>query len=393
MNNFISYNPTKVVFGNQTESTLGSLLKEQGCSKVLIVYGGGSVIHSGLLERTTNAITKEGLSYVTLGGVIPNPLLSKVYEGIELGVSEGIDCILAVGGGSVIDTCKAIGFGIYHGGDVWDFFEGTRAIEGSIPVGTILTLPAAGSEMSDSCVITKDEGLLKRYCGNSFCICKFAIMDPTLTLTLPDYQTACGCVDILVHTMERYFNPTTNLDITDSIAEALLKSVMKNALLLSENPLDLDARWNIMWAGSLSHNGLTGYGTDGGDWSTHNIEHELGGMYDVTHGAGLAAVWGSWSRYVQHVIPHRFEKFAINVMGITPQASTNETILMGIEAMEEFFHAIKMPITLKELGIAPTEEEIEELAIKGTHFGHKKIGTVLPLEKEDVKAILIAANH
>ncbi|MFI3237456.1 MAG: iron-containing alcohol dehydrogenase [Lachnospiraceae bacterium] len=392
MNSFVSYHPTKVVFGNHGVDQLGSLLVEQGCKKVMVVYGGNSAIKSGLLDQVTEIMDSAGIAHVSIGGVVPNPLLSKVKEGIALGVKEEVDLILAVGGGSVIDSSKAMGLGIFHGGEVWDFFEGKRATKGSIPIATILTLPAAGSEMSDSCVITKDEGMLKRYCGHVDCSCKFAIMDPMLTLTLPDYQTFCGATDILMHTMERYFNTTTNLDITDSIAEALLRSVMKNALLLKEDANNLEARWNVMWAGSLSHNGLTAYGADGGDWGTHDMEHELAGLYDVTHGAGLAAIWGSWARYVCDAIPHRFEKFAVEVMKVETGSNQADTIAKGIEEMEKFFGSIGMPISLTELGVSPTEEEFEEMGIKGTHFETKTIGSAKPLGKADIIAILKAAK-
>lgn len=394
MNGFTYYTPTKVIFGTDTVSKLAELLKEQECKSILVVYGGGSVVRSGLLEQVTTTIAANKMSCVTLGGIIPNPLLSKVYEGIELGKKEKVDLILAVGGGSVIDTCKAIGFGLYHDGDVWDFFDGTRTTEGCIPIASILTIPAAGSEMSNGCVITKDEGLFKRSCGHPDCICKFAIMDPNLTLTLPDYQTAAGCVDIMMHTMERYFNgSSSNLDITDSVSEALLKSMMKNALILTKDPSNLEARWNVMWAGSLAHNGLTGCGTDGGDWSTHDIEHELGGMYDVTHGAGLAAVWGSWARYVLNAIPDRFVKFAINVMEVTPESNELDTAIKGIEAMENFYRAIHMPTSLSELSVSPTEEEFEEMAMKGCNFETTTMGSAMTLGKDDIKAILKAADH
>ncbi len=391
MNDFTYYTPTKVVFANDAELQTGKLLKEYNAKRVLIHYGSNSAKSSGLLDRVIDSIKKENIEYVLLGGVIPNPLLSKVYEGIELCKKENIDFILAVGGGSTIDSAKAIAIGLAHNNDVWDFFEGKAIPTKSYPVATVLTIPAAGSEMSDSCVITKDEGKLKRYTGNKECICKFAIMNPKLTLTLPSYQTASGCVDILMHTMERYFNNSTNLNITDKISEAIMQSVIINAKILHKDPQNINARNNIMWAGSLSHNSLTGCGTNGGDWSTHDIEHELGGMYDVTHGAGLAAVWGSWARYVSNIIPERFIMFATNVFNIA-YTTQEETINNGIEAMEDFYQTINMPISLTDLGINPTKEEIEEMAEKGSHFGKKLIGSVKPLNKQDIINILTNAK-
>ena len=392
MNNFTYYNPTKIIFQSDAESKSGELLKDMGAKKVLVLYGSGSVIRTGLLDRVKNSLQLSNVEFVTLGGVVPNPLLSKVYEGIALAKKENVDFILAVGGGSVIDTAKAIGMGLCYDKDVWDFFEGKCAPKGCIPISTILTIAAAGSEMSNSCVITKDEGMLKRYAGHDDAICKFALMNPELTKSLPDYQTASGCVDILMHTMERYFNNTVNLDITDEMAESVMRTTIKYAKVLKETPKDTNARWNIMWCGSLSHNGLTGCGTNGGDWATHDIEHELGGMFDVAHGAGLAAIWGSWARYVIDVIPHRLAKYATNVIGVTEGSDTKQTALKGIEATEAFFKEIGMPTNLSELGIAVTSENIEEMAEKATHFGKKKVGTVIPLEKSDITKIYQMAN-
>ena len=310
MHNFQYYTPTKVVFGKGAEMETGSLVKAQNCKKVLIHYGGSSAKKSGLLDRVCESLQAEGIDYVMLGGVVPNPHLSLVKEGIELCKKEGVDFILAVGGGSVIDSSKAIGYGLYNGGDVWDFYDDIRTPEGCTPIGTILTIAAAGSEMSDSSVITNEDGWLKRGYSHDSCRCKFAILNPELTYTLPDYQTQCGCVDILMHTMERYLNHGENMEMTDGISEALMRTVIKSAKILKEDPRNYEARAEVMWAGSLSHNGLTGCGTDGGDWASHQIEHELGGMFDVAHGAGLAAVWGSWARYVHAESIDRFVKFA-----------------------------------------------------------------------------------
>lgn len=392
MNNFTYYTPTKVVFGKDSEAQLGALIKEQNCHKVLLHYGGGSARRSGLLDRIEKHLTEAGIQYVELGGVVPNPHLSLVYKGIELCKKEGVDFILAVGGGSVIDSSKAIGYGVFNGGDVWDFYNFKRTPEGCLPIGAVLTIAAAGSEMSDSSVITNEEGGIKRGCNSNYCRLKFAVLNPELTMTLPAYQTACGCADILMHTMERYFNQAKNMELTDGISEALMRTVMKNAKILVNEPDNYDARAEVMWAGSLSHNGLTGCGTDGGDWATHKLEHEIGGMFDVAHGAGLTAVWASWARHVCKERIDRFEKFAVNVMGVTPQTDAEETALAGISAMEDFYRVIGMPTSLTELGIAPTDAQITEMAEKCNVAAKGNLGKVKHLEVSDMTAIYQAAR-
>ena len=364
MFDFKYYTPTKVLFGKNTEEKVADLIKEFGGKKVLIHYGGGSVIRSGLMQRVTDKLDAAGIPYVKLGGAVPNPHLSLVYEGIELCKKEGIDFLLAVGGGSAIDSAKAIGYGVMNEGDVWDFYDYKRQVKACLPLGVILTLAATGSEMSDSSVITKEEGLVKRGYSSDFGRARFAILNPELTMTLPDYQTACGCTDIMMHTMERYFTNGGNMELTDSMAEALLRTVKENALILARDPKNYDARAEVMWAGSLSHNGLTGCGNDGGDWMTHKLEHELGGLYDVAHGAGLAAIWGSWARYVYKNCLPRFKRYAINVMGVDPVGSDEEIALKGIEAMEDFYRQIKMPTNLRELGVNATEEDLKLMAHK-----------------------------
>ncbi len=386
MNNFTYYTPTKVIFKENGESDCATELKAYNPKKVLIHYGGGSAIKSGLIDRIKTSLDNEKIEYVLLGGVVANPLLSKVNEGIKLCKKEGVDFILAVGGGSVIDSSKAIAIGLFNGGDVWDFFDGKRKVQGSFPVAAVLTIAAAGSEMSKGCVVTNDETLLKRSCGHEDAACRFAIMNPLLTLSLPDYQTFSGCVDILMHTMERYFNTDgdDNLDITDEIAEGLMRSVIKNSLILKQNPKDVKARWNVMWASSLSHNGLTGCGTNSGEWAVHKIEHELGGKYNVAHGAGLSAVFSAWALYVFDKIEDRLEKFAIKVLGVEEKTTSKETALLGLEKLNEFYRTINMPTNLKELGINPSDEEIEELSIKATNFGKRIIGTKIGLDKDDL---------
>lgn len=388
---FQYYTPTRVVFGNGTENQVGSLVKAQGGHKVLIHYGGGSVVRSGLLGRVKESLAAEGIPFVELGGVVPNPRLSLVYQGIDLCRREGVDFILAVGGGSVIDSGKAIGYGMANEGDVWDFYAHTRVPSACLPIGVVLTIAASGSEMSNSSVITKDEGGIKRSCNTDLARPAFAVMNPRLTLTLPDYQTSCGCTDILMHTMERYFTNGGSMEITDSMAEALMRTVITNAKILHDDPQDLDARAEIMWAGSLSHNGLTGCGNDGGDWASHMLEHELGGMFDVAHGAGLAAVWGSWARYVVDHCLERFVRFAVNVMGIEAGSDARATALQGIEAMEAFFASIGMPTRIPGLGIVPTHEQLEEMAKSCAAACGGKKGSARVLHEADMLAIYEAA--
>ena len=387
MLNFEYYTPTKVVFGKDTEKQAGELVKAFGGTKVLVHFGGQSAKKSGLLDRICNSLEEAGLSYVTLGGVVPNPHLSKVYEGIELCKKEGVDFILAVGGGSVIDSGKAIGYGVANEGDVWDFYAKKRTAKACLPIGAVLTIASAGSEMSNSSVITNEDGWLKRGYNDDVSRCKFAVMNPELTYTLPAYQTASGCVDILMHTMERYFTKAENTMLTDSVAEGLMRTVIYNAKVLAEDPENYDARAQVMWAGSLSHNGLTGCGTEG-DWASHQLEHELGGMFDVAHGAGLAAVWGSWARYVYKEKPARFAQFAANVFNIPWNSSNLEQMALdGIQAMEAFYRSIHMPTSLAELGVNPTEEQIQELAKKCSFMGKRTVGTFKVLQIPDMEAI------
>lgn len=387
MFNFKYYTPTKVVFGKETELKVAELIREFGGNKILIHYGSGSVVRSGLLKKITDILDKEGIEYISLGGAVPNPRLSLVYEGIELCRKEGVDFILAVGGGSAIDSAKAIGYGVTNEGDVWDLYDYKKQATACLPIGVVLTLSATGSEMSDSSVITKEEGLIKRGYSSDYCRPKFAIMNPELTMTLPDYQTSCGCTDIMMHTMERYFTQGGNMEMTDAIAEGLIRTVMNNAKILHKDPKNYEARAEVMWAGSLSHNGLTGCGNDGGDWMSHKLEHELGGLYDVAHGAGLAAIWGSWARYVYKECLPRFKKFAVNVMGVKNEGSDEEIAIKGIEAMEDFYREINMPTNLFELGVEPTEEELVDMAHKCAVGVNGSMGSAKLLYEEDMLAI------
>lgn len=386
MMNFNYYTPTKVIFGKGTLDQVGQQVKDFGGKKVLIHYGGGSVKRSGVLGRVKASLDQAGIGWTELGGVVPNPRLGLVRQGIELCRKEGVDFLLPVGGGSVIDSAKAIGYGVANDGDVWDFYDFKRVPTACMPVGAVVTIAAAGSEMSNSSVITKEEGGIKRSYNNDMGRPKFAIMDPELTMTLPDYQTACGCADILMHTMERYFNVDT-MELTDVLAEGLMRVVMDEARVLVKDPKNYEARANVMWAGSLSHNGLTGCGAGNGDWACHRLEHEVGGMFDVAHGAGLAALWGTWARYVLPEKPGRFAQFAVNVLGVAPQGDDTATALKGIEAMEEFYREIKMPTNLRELGVEPTEEQILELAEKCDAANRGALGVVKRLTREDMAEI------
>lgn len=394
MRSFEYFAPTKVIFGKDSHLQIGDILKKENCHKVLIHYGGKSAVASGLIDEVSGCLTDVGIDFVTLGGVVPNPRLSKVREGIELCKKENVDFILAVGGGSVIDSSKAIGYGVANPWtDVWNFYLKTEVPTACLPIGVIPTIAASGSEMSNSSVITNEDGWLKRGAAKcDLCRPKFALMNPRLTYSLPQYQTESGCVDILMHTMERYFVNIETMEITDSISESLMQTVIYNARILMKEPDNYTARAEIMWAGSLSHNGLTGCGTGGGDWACHQLEHELGGLYDVTHGAGLAAIWGSWARYVYDVNPERFAQFATNVFDIPCGLDFEKTALAGIEAMEDFFRSIKMPISLHELGLDLDDQQIHELAFKCSYEDTRTIGVFKQLNMKDMEKIYTMAR-
>lgn len=372
MRSFEYYTPTKVIFGKDTHLKIGELLKDYNCHKVLIHYGSESAVKSGLIHEISKCLTEAGIDFVTLGGVVPNPRLSKVREGISLCQKESVDFILAVGGGSVIDSAKAIGYGVANPWtDVWNFFLKTEIPNACLPIGAIPTIAASGSEMSGSCVITNEDGWLKRGSTRSdLCRPKFTLMNPRLTYTLPEYQTESGCVDILLHTMERYFVNIETMEITDSISESLMQTVIYNARILLNEPGNYNARAEIMWAGSLSHNGLTGCGT----------------------GGGLAALWGSWARYVYDANPERFAQFATNIFDIPCFADYENTALAGIEAMEDFFRSIHMPTNLHELGLDLTDEQIHELAFKCSFEDTRTIGVFKQLNMKDMEKIYAMAR-
>ena len=395
MKDFTYYAPTRIVFGKESEEKLPQLIRQYGGKKVLVHYGGGSAKRSGLLDKVFTMLDDAGIAYVALGGVVPNPVLSLVKEGIDLCHKEQVDFILAVGGGSVIDSSKAIGYGVGYEGDVWDFWNGKAVPQSCLPIGVVLTIPAAGSEMSSSCVITNEEGMLKRGVNSDLCRCKFAIMNPERTYTLPKFQTAAGATDIMMHTMERYFSKYEDAMLTDAIAEALLRTVKTATLTALQNPEDYRSRAAIMWAGSLSHNDLTECGTEK-DFACHKLEHELSGLFGVTHGAGLAAIWGSWARYVMNRHIDRFVKFAIEVMGVPMDHIEKPlaTATTGVRNLENFFHEIGMPTNIPELiGREATEEEIRTLVDKCSRGGTITIGAMEVLKADDMTAIYQMANR
>ena len=388
MKDFIYYAPTEVVFGEDSEKQVASLVKKYGGKRVLVHYGGQSAKKSGLLDNIFGLLNEGGIEFFELGGVVPNPRLSKVREGIALCREQKIDFILAVGCGSVIDSAKAIAYGVPYNGDVWDFYLGKATAETCLPVAPVLTIPAAGSEMSESSVITNEDGDVKLGYSNNISRPKFAIMNPVRTYTLPPYQTAAGVTDMIMHTMERYFTHDDDMTLTDSVAEALMRTLKDSVMEVLKNPTDYRHRAQIMWGGSIAHNGLTGCGLSD-DWATHQLEHELSGMFDATHGAGLAAIWPSWARYVYKENVSRFVRFAVNVMGVENDFTNPEaTALKGIEAMEEFYHAIGMPINIHELiGREVTDKEIREMVRKCSRNYTTTQGRFKILQVEDMEAI------
>ncbi len=359
MDNFTFYSPTYFVFGKGKENETGHYVRRFGGSKVLIHYGGGSVVRSGLLDRVKASLDKEGVSYIELGGVKPNPRSGLVYQGIELCKKEGVDFVLAVGGGSTIDSSKAIAMGAVYDGDFWDFYAGRAAAERALPVASVLTIAAAGSEGSDGSVITNEDGMYKRPYGSEVIRPVFAVMNPELTMTLPPYQTASGCTDIMAHVFERYFTNTRNVEITDRFCEAVLKTIIKELPKVLEDPNDYEARANIMWASTMAHNDICGVGREQ-DWASHNLEHELSALYDCAHGAGLAVMFPAWMTYVMPHDVNRFAQFAVRVWGCEMDFEhPEETAREGIARTKAFFHSIGMPTSFSELGAK--EEDIPKL--------------------------------
>ncbi len=386
MNNFTFYSPTYFVFGQEQENNTGSYVKRFGGSKVLIHYGGGSVIRSGLLERVKASLQAEGVDFVELGGVKPNPRSGLVYTGIELCRREKVDFILAVGGGSTIDSSKAIAAGAVYDGDFWDFFQG-KSIDKALPIGTILTISAAGSEGSPDTVITNESGMFKRGASGEALRPAFSILNPALPQTLPPYQIACGITDIMAHLFERYFTTTKDVEVTDRMIEGLLLTMIHEAPLVIEDPNNYQAQANIMWAGMMAHNNSCGVGRSQ-DWASHDIEHELSALYDCAHGAGLAVVFPAWMTYnMKHDI-NRFAQLAVRVWGCQMDFEHPEiTAKAGIQALKQFLRSIGMPSNFSELGAK--EEDIEKMAQLACHGDGRggTIGAFAKLSKEDVENI------
>ncbi len=388
MENFNFYSPTEFIFGKDTENDCGKYVKKYGGTKVLIHYGSGSAIKSGLIDRVKASLDAQGISYVMLGGVKRNPRDTLIYEGIELCRKENVDFILSVGGGSCIDSAKGIAIGVLYDGDFWDFYTDKATVTKALPIGTVLTIAAAGSEGSGASVVTKEDGMWKRDVGSDLLRPRFSILNPALTQTLPAYQTACGATDIMAHVFERYFTNTKEVEITDRLCEAVLLTMINETPRVIEDPDNYEARANIMWAGTIAHNDVVGVGRDQ-DWNSHGIEHELSGLYDCAHGAGLAVVMPAW---MEHVYKHdvmRFAQMAVRVWGCEMNfANPEATALEGIASFRRFLHDIGMPINFEELGAKA--EDIPVL-IEKFGVGDGETGGFVHLKASDVEQILLNA--
>ena len=386
MNNFTFYSPTYFVFGKDEENSAGKYVKRFGGTKALIHYGGGSVVRSGLLDRVKASLAAEGIAYVELGGVQPNPRSGLVYQGIELCRAEGVDFVLAVGGGSTIDSAKAIAAGTVYEGDFWDFYMG-KPVEKALPVGTVLTIAAAGSEGSPDSVITKEEGMFKRGASGEGFRPTFSILNPALTETLPPYQTACGITDIMAHLFERYFTNTQDVEVTDRVIEGLLMTMIHEAPKVIANPHDYQARANIMWAGMLAHNNLCGVGR-AHDWASHQMGHELSALYDCAHGASLAVVTPAWMHYVMERNPMRFAQFAVRVFGCQMDFQHPEnTAKEGIRQLKAWIRALGLPQTLQDVG-GRAEDIPAMVAHRAMKPGGFPFGGLAPINESDMAIIL-----
>lgn len=388
MNNFFFCTPTKYVFGRDAENETGKRVVDEGGTKALIVIGGGSVVRSGLLDRVIRSLNAANVSHTLLRGVQPNPVDSKVYEGIDLARAEGCDFVLAVGGGSVIDTAKAIAAGVPYKGDFWDFFMGKK-VEAALPIGVVLTIPAAGSEGSGNTVITRLDGLHKISIRSPYLLRpKFALMNPELTFTLPFSQTAAGVADMMSHIFERYFTNTEGVEITDRICEGVLKAIMTEALKIKSNPYDYDARANIMWSGTVAHNGMCGVGREE-DWASHGLEHELSAVYGVTHGAGLAVIFPAWMTFMASRKPQRGAQLARRVFDVEEQ-NDERAALEGVKHLRRFYKSMGLPLTMSELGIADPDIDLLVRKVhenKGTPFGF-----YVPLYPDDSRCVYMLAK-
>ncbi|MBD5358557.1 MAG: iron-containing alcohol dehydrogenase [Bacteroides sp.] len=384
MNNFKFYSPTEFIFGKGTQKKVGKSISQYGGSKVLLIYGGQSAEKSGLIKEVTDSLDDAGIGYVIMKGIQPNPTDDRVYEGITLTKENNVDFILAVGGGSVIDTAKAIALGAMYGGDFWDFYTRKAVPESALPVGVVLTIPAAGSEGSAASVITKKEGLIKISVGNDMLRPKFAIMNPELTMSLPWFQTACGITDMLCHIFERYFS-NTPAQLVNAYSEAIMGDIMDQALSLRLDGNNYDARADIMWAGTIAHNGLCGVGKEE-DWATHRIEHEVSALYNVAHGAGLACIAPAWMTFVAKRNPDTVWRFAINVMSVNPDGlDTEQIIAEGISLLKDFYHDLGLTTSLREL--IGKEPDIDAMVKSLERNMGKTLGSYVPLSMEDCREI------
>ena len=382
------YTPTRVFFGKGAETKLGETLNRDGYKKALLHYGGKSAIESGILERVEKDLLSNGIDYIKVGGVVPNPRVTLVRKAIEEAKKHGSEIIIALGGGSVIDSAKAIAYGLFNTeGDIWDYYLGERKVKGAFPLAAILTLSATGSEMSASSVISNDEGPgYKRGLNSEWGRPKYAFLNPELTYSVSPYQTASGSADIMMHTLERFFHSGEGLTLTDDLSVSLLKSVMADTPIALSDPKNYEARANLMWAGSLSHNGLMNMGSDSrGDWACHQMEHELSAKYDCPHGAGLTAIWGSWARYVFPSIKERLVILGEKLFSL--EGESDVVAKKTIDEMEKFFSSISMPVTIKELGIELSEEDIESLSFGATFHGKRTLGDSFRLGGKEISDI------
>nr|WP_303921650.1 iron-containing alcohol dehydrogenase [Bacteroides intestinalis] len=385
MNNFVFYSPTEFVFGKATEMQVGALARKHGARKVMIVYGGGSVVRSGLLDRVKQSLQEAGIEYCLMGGVQPNPVDTKVYEGIEFCRREQADMLLPVGGGSVIDTAKAIAAGVLYEGDFWDFYIGKAKVTKALKVAVVLTIPAAGSEGSGNTVITKLDGLQKLSLRVPEVLRPvFSIMNPELTYTLPPFQTACGVADMMAHIMERYFTNTQEVEIGDRLCEGTLMAIINEAPKAMRNPEDYGARANLMWAGMIAHNGTCGVGCEE-DWASHFLEHEISAIYGVTHGAGLSVIFPAWMTWMVEHNVGKIAQYAVRVWGVPESEDKKAVALEGIGKLKAFFSSLGLPVTFKELGVE--NPDIDRLADSLHRNKGELVGNYVKLTKQDSKEI------